>query len=50
LQSAAATAQIAKGTSRSSSRNQKANNSNGVASATGWNSFKVNQPVTGYRR
>src|SRR5205814_8965329 len=50
LQRLAATAQSANGTRRSSSRNQNANRSNGAASATGWNSFSVSQPVAGYRR
>src|SRR5437764_11712415 len=50
LQAAAATAHRPNGSSRSSSRNQKAKSRSGVASATGWNSLSVNQPVAGYRR
>ncbi len=50
LQREAAIAQSANGSRRSSSRNQKAKSSSGVASATGWNSFRASQPVAGYSR
>ena len=47
LHSAAATAKTANAASRSLSRYQNAKRRKGVASATGWNSFSVSQPVAG---
>ena len=46
----ASAAQIANGRRRSSSRNQNANNSNGHASATGWNSESASHCVAGKSR
>ena len=45
--SAASPAKTANGTSRSSSRYQKANRSSGQASATGWNSARVSHWTAG---
>ena len=43
----ASAANTANGSSRSSSRYQNANSSNGHARATGWNSFSVSHSVAG---